>query len=172
MNLKKIILASLLLAIGFILHYIVPALPLGNMKPDAFLGMMFIAILLCDDYKLTVLIGLTSGFLTALTTTFPGGQIPNIVDKLITAHIIYFILTLTKGKFNSQAKMVVISIVGTIISGSVFLSTALVLFGLPAPFSALFIGVVLPAVVANTVLVAVFYNAILISLSHTSFKFN
>jgi hypothetical protein len=171
MNLRKSILASLLLAVGLILHYIVPGLPLGSMKPDTFLAMMFIAILLCDNYKLTVLIGVASGFLTALTTTFPAGQIPNIVDKIITAHVVYFILILTK-RYNGQVKMILVSAIGTIVSGSVFLLTALALFGLPAPFSALFIGVVLPAVLANTVLVAVFYNAIAASLSRTSFKFN
>jgi hypothetical protein len=171
MNLKKTILASLLLAIGLILHYIIPG-TLGSMKPDTFLSMMFIAILLCDNYKLTVLIGLTSGFLTALTTTFPGGQVPNIIDKLITAHAVYFILLSIKNRFSNSVKIVVLSAIGTIISGSVFLSSASVLYGLPAPFSLLFIGVVLPAVIANTILAAVAYNAISASLKGISFKFN
>lgn len=171
MNLKKTILASLLLAMGLILHYIIPG-TLGSMKPDTFLAMMFIAILLCDNYKLTVLIGLTSGFLTALTTTFPGGQVPNIIDKLITAHAVYFIFLSIKNRFSNSVKIVVLSAIGTIISGSVFLSSASVLYGLPAPFSLLFIGVVLPAVIANTILAAVAYNAISASLKGISFKFN
>lgn len=171
MNLKKTVLASLLLAIGLILHYVIPG-TLGMMKPDTFLAMMFIAILLCDNYKLTVMIGLASGFLTALTTTFPGGQIPNIIDKFITSHAVYFILLLMKNRFNNQAKIIILSVVGTIISGSIFLSTALALVGLPAPFSVLFIGVVLPAVAANTFLVTIAYNAITASLKRTSFKFN
>jgi hypothetical protein len=172
MNLKKIILASLLLAVGLILHYVVPGLPLGNMKPDPFLSMMFIAILLCDDYKMTLVIGLASGFLTAMTTTFPGGQIPNIVDKLMTSHIVFLMLQLAKNRIHNQLKMLTVSILGTIISGSVFLGTALILFGLPAPFMALFIGVVLPATAANTVVVLLLCNAISAAMSRAAFKFN
>lgn len=172
MNLKKMILASLLLAIGVVLHYTVPGLPLGNMKPDPLLAMMFVAILLCDDYKMTLMIGIASGFLTALTTTFPGGQIPNIIDKLITSHVVYLLLILIKDRLNLQFKMVLVSILGTLLSGSVFLGSALVLFGLPAPFNILFISVVLPATVTNTILVILVCNAVAAALKRTSFRFN
>lgn len=172
MNLKKLILASLLLAIGVVLHYAVPGLPLGSMKPDALLAMMFVAILLCDDYKLTLMIGIASGFLTAMTTTFPGGQLPNIIDKIITSHVIYFLLKATKGRVNLQIRMSLTAILGTLLSGYIFLGSALLLFGLPAPFNALFVSVVIPATVANTVLVLLMCNAVGSALRRTTFKFN
>ena len=172
MNLRKLIIVSLFMAIGFILHQIIPGLPLGNMKPDPFLAMMFIAILLCDDYKMTVLIGLASGILTAMTTTFPGGQIPNVVDKLITSQLVFLIIRLLKNRVKDNIKMIIVSVIGTLVSGTVFLASALVLAGLPAPFGVLMIGVVLPAVVSNTILVLVISNVVNAALKRSSYRLN
>lgn len=160
MNLRKIILSSLLLAIGMVLHQIAPPLLFG-MKPDILLSMMFIAIVLVDDYKVTLLVGLAAGVLTAATTTFPMGQIPNIIDKLITCNVVYFILKATKKILNHQIQMFVVSLVGTLISGTVFLGSALILVGLPggASFTALFLAVVLPATLVNTIACIFLYNA-------------
>lgn len=108
MNLRKLILSSLLLAIGMVLHQIVPPFLFG-MKPDFLLSTMFIAIALSDDYKLTLLIGLSAGILTAATTTFPGGQMPNIIDKLITCNLVYLLLKAIKDRFNNQIKISIIS---------------------------------------------------------------
>jgi hypothetical protein len=107
---------------------------------------------------MTLVIGLTSGILTAMTTTFPGGQIPNVIDKVITAQIVFIMVRLFKNRFKDNIKMIIISIVGTFISGTVFLASALVLFGLPAPFGVLMLGVVLPAAVSNTIMVVVVLN--------------
>jgi hypothetical protein len=156
MNLRKLILVSLFLAIGFLLHQIIPGLPFGNMKPDPFLAMMFISILLCDDYKMTLVIGLASGILTAMTTTFPGGQIPNVIDKVITSQIVFLMVRLFKNRLKDNIKMSIISIVGTFISGTVFLASAFALFGLPAPFGVLILGVVIPAAVSNTIMVSLY----------------
>src|SRR5690554_7677070 len=111
MNLKKFVLSSLLLVIGLILHQIAPPLLMG-MKPDFLLTMMFIAIMLSDDYKMATVIGLASGLLTAATTTFPGGEIANVADKLITCQIA-FVLHKTLGKnMNGTAKMLIITVIG------------------------------------------------------------
>ncbi|MDP4090082.1 MAG: tryptophan transporter [Bacillota bacterium] len=172
MNTRKLTLSAILMAIGVILHYIVPGIGDG-MKPDAFLSMMFIAILICDDYKSTLAIGFTAGILTALTTTFPGGQIPNIIDKLITCQIVFAIATITK-KLYQQVRIFIISIIGTLVSGTVFLLSAQLIVGLPKglPFSFFFETVVLPTVVLNTVLVVLVYNIVNTSLKRTSLKFN
>lgn len=160
MNLRKIILSSLLLAIGMVLHQIAPPLLFG-MKPDILLSMMFIAIVLVDDYKVTLLVGLAAGVLTAATTTFPMGQIPNVIDKLITCYVVYLILKATKKILNHQIQMFVVSLVGTLISGTVFLGSALILVGLPggASFTPLFLAVVLPATLVNTIACIFLYNA-------------
>jgi hypothetical protein len=168
MNLKKVILSSLLLAIGLVLHQLVPPILFG-MKPDFLLSMMFIAIALSDDYKLTLLIGLAAGVLTAATTGFPGGQIPNIIDKLITCNVVYLLFRLGKDKINHQAKMFIISLIGTVISGTVFLGSALVLVGLPGPFLALMLGVVLPATVFNIFASMILYNASYLAMKRISY---
>ncbi|SKA79308.1 Tryptophan transporter TrpP [Clostridium sp. USBA 49] len=163
MNLRKLTISSLLLAIGLILHQIVPPILFG-MKPDFLLSMMFIAIALCDDYKTTLVIGLAAGILTALTTGFPMGQIPNIIDKIVTSNLIYFLFKFLDKKVNHQVEMAIISIVGTLISGTVFLGSALILFGLPGPFFSLMLGVVLPATIFNLVAVSILYNSAQVAL--------
>lgn len=170
MNLRKLILVSLFLAIGFLLHQIIPGLPLGNMKPDPFLAMMFISLLLCDDYKMTIVIGLASGILTAMTTTFPGGQIPNIIDKVVTSQIVFLMIRLFKNRLKDNVMMIVVSVIGTLISGTVFLASAFVLFGLPASFGVLMIGVVLPAVVSNTIMVVIVLNIVNTALRRSSIR--
>lgn len=154
MNTKKMVTAALFLAMGYILHLIIPGLPLGSMKPDPFLAMMFLAIFFVDDFKGTIAIGAAAGLLTAMTTTFPMGQIPNIIDKMVTAPAVYLLYSMLKNA-NPSLRTIVIASIGTLISGTVFLGSAQVFFQLPAPFAALFIGVVLPAAVSNTVMVTV-----------------
>lgn len=158
MNLRKIILSSLLLSIGLVLHQIVPPILFG-MKPDFLLSMMFIAIVLCDDYKLTLIVGLAAGILTAATTTFPGGQLPNIIDKFITSNLVYLLFRILKNKINSQLKISIVSFIGTLVSGSIFLGSAYILIGLPGPFLALILGVVIPATLFNMAASIILYNA-------------
>lgn len=169
MNTRKLTLSAILLAIGFVLHYIIPG-TLGAMKPDASLAMMFVAILICDDYKSTVAIGIASGILAGLTSSFPGGQVPNLIDKIITSHVVFLLIAVLKTfKLNANVKIAVISIIGTLVSGTAFLTSALLIVGLPAPFISLFLVIVLPAVVANTVLATVVFGVAEKTLKLTSF---
>ncbi|MCB2306288.1 tryptophan transporter [Clostridium estertheticum] len=146
MKTNKIIITSLLLAIGLILHQITPGIFLG-MKPDLLLVFMILSITITKDFKIALITGIVAGVLCALTTTFPGGQLPSIIDKTITSIIVYFIYKSLKS--NSSLKLSSIYFLGTIVSGSIFLSSALFLFGLPAPFLALFVSIVLPTSVFN-----------------------
>ena len=92
MNTKKMVINALLLAIGAILHQITPALGLP-MQPDFALAMLFIIMLINNnDYKTSLISAIITGVFTALTTKFPGGQLPNIIDKLITVNLMYIIL--------------------------------------------------------------------------------
>lgn len=168
MNLRKLILSSLLLAIGMVLHQIVPPFLFG-MKPDFLLSTMFIAIALSDDYKLALLIGLAAGILTAATTTFPGGQVPNIIDKLITSNLVYFMLKAIKDKLNNQIKISIISVLGTLISGTAFLGSAFVIAGLPGPFFALMLAVVVPATLFNLGACVILYNTANLAMKRVSF---
>ena len=55
-------------------------------------------------------------------------------------------------------KASILGFLGTLVSGIVFLGSALIIVGLPAPFTALFTVVVLPTALANTVLTAVLFK--------------
>ncbi len=158
------ILTSLFLALGLVLHQAMPPILFG-MKPDIMICMMFIAILLNkDDYKMTLLIGVIGGLFAAMTSTFPGGQLPNMIDKLVTANCIFLLYRVLDRKAADQVKIVIAAVIGTLISGTVFLGSAALLVGLPGPFMALMLAVVLPATAMNAVGCSVLYNATVISL--------
>lgn len=162
MKIKSITLTSLLLAMGFILHSIVPGF--FGMKFDIFLSFLFLAIVICPTIENAVLAGISGGIITALTTTFPAGQIPNVIDKIITALFVLMLVKLFQNIKNNSMKMAMIGFFGTLVSGSVFLTSALFLAGLPAPLSVLFVSVVLPAAVTNTAVTVIVYNAFSIAL--------
>ncbi|AKN32119.1 tryptophan transporter [Clostridium carboxidivorans P7] len=163
MNLKRLITNSLLLAIGAVLHQITPPLVLG-MKPDFSLAMLFIIMILNEDYKSCISAGLIAGILAAATTGFPGGQIPNVIDKLITTNLMFLFLKPIRKALNNQIKIIITTAIGTLISGTAFLSLASIMVGLPTSFRVLFLSVVLPAVVINTVAGSVLFNAINVAL--------
>lgn len=158
-SLRDSIEVTFLLIMGFILHLVIPGYALG-MKPDMLLAMLFISILLKKNFKLAILGGLLSGIISAMTTTFPMGQLPNMTEKIITS-LIFFALVKLIGKLDKNVIFIaLITMVGTFISGVVFLGSALALVGIPAPFSVLLITVVLPATILNAVTVAIMYPLI------------
>ena len=169
MNTKKMIINAILLAIGALLHQITPALGLP-MQPDFALAMLIIIVLMNEDYKTALIAGIITGIFTALTTKFPGGQLPNVVDKLVTVNIVYFILLPLRDKVKPNIKMAIVLLLGTLISGVTFLGSAAVMVGLPASFNALFVAVVLPATVINVIAGTILYNTINLALRRGSIK--
>lgn len=159
MKLKGMILTSLLIAIGLVAHYVVPPI-VGGMKPDFLLAMLFVALYIDNSPKNTLVAGILAGIFAALTTSFPGGQIANIVDKLVAA---FAVMTMIKvfSNFSSNITVLITAFVGTVISGVVFLQTALFIVGsLPAAFSILFTTVVIPAALVNTVATFICYKVV------------
>ncbi|MCM2533746.1 tryptophan transporter [Neobacillus pocheonensis] len=166
MNTKNLVALSLLVGIGAVLHAVIPPVFLG-MKPDMMLAMMFLGIILFPEIKNVLLVAIVTGVISALTTGFPGGQIPNIIEKPITA-LLFFALFLVLGKLrNSIISVAILTAVGTIISGTAFLTSALILVGLPGPFVGLFAAVVLPAAAVNTVAMIVLYPVALSVVKRT-----
>jgi hypothetical protein len=156
MNTKNLVALSLLVGMGAVLHAVVPGFFLG-MKPDMMLVMMFLGIILFPDKKSVFLVGAVTGLISGLTTTFPGGLVPNIIDKPVTAFVFFGILLALK-KFNFSIYTAAgLTAIGTIVSGIVFLGSAYFIVGLPGPFTALFAAVVLPAAAFNTVFMAILY---------------
>ncbi|MDF2891357.1 MAG: trpP, partial [Clostridia bacterium] len=67
MNLRKNILTALLIAMGYILHQVVPG-TIGSMKLDIMLSFIFVALFINRDFKSVILTALLGGAITALTT--------------------------------------------------------------------------------------------------------
>lgn len=140
MKTKSLVSLALLVGIGTVLHTVIPGFVFG-MKPD----MMF------REKKYVLLLGVLTGIISGLTTSFPGGFFPNIIDKCITSFAFYGLL-LASGKLAKKLPaLIVFTAVGTLISGIIFLGSAFFIAGLPGPFAILFGTVVLPATALNAV---------------------
>ena len=149
---KQLVTNSLLLAVGFLLHYVTPAI--GSMQIDfSLITLVLIINLNKNSFGTCIASGLATGIFSGLTTKFPFGLVPNIVDKITTAIAVYLLIKLLdKTALHSKIKAIVVNAVGTMISGVVFLVSALLLTGLPAPFFILFTTIVIPAIIINTVI--------------------
>lgn len=156
MNTKNLVALSLLVGMGAVLHTVIPPIFMG-MKPDMMLTMMFLGIILFPEKKSVLLLAVVTGIIAGLTSTFPGGLLPNIIDKPVTASI-FFLLYLAFKKYQGNIITVgALTALGTLISGLAFLTSAFFIVGLPGPFTALFAAVVLPAAVVNTVTMVILY---------------
>lgn len=153
MKTKNLVRASILLALGTVLHLVIPGI-VNGMKPDFLLVTMFIAILINKDFKSTAIISITAGFLAASTTNFPGGQIPSIIDKCVSG---FTFLLLNNYVFdnlkNENVSISINTVINTIISGVIFLGSAVILTGieLPGGILPLVLTVVLPTSIFNGV---------------------
>jgi hypothetical protein len=165
MNTKTLVSMALLVGIGTVLHTIVPGI-IYNMKPDMMLTMMFLGIVLFPEKKNVLLLGALTGIISGLTSSFPGGLVPNIIDKLITSFVFFGLFLFISKKTFSLFKLILLTIIGTIVSGSVFLTSALLIVGLPAPFLVMF-GTVAIAAVFNAVTMSIFYPIVQTILKRT-----
>ncbi|TFJ93529.1 tryptophan transporter [Lentibacillus salicampi] len=157
MNTRVLVFLSLLLGIGAVLHFIIPPFIYG-MKPDMLLSMMFLGIMLFPKAKYVLLLSVGAGIISALTTQTPGGQIANVIDKPITGILFFGLLLLVKDRINVKINVPVLTAVGTMISGSIFLTVALYIVGLmDGAFPILFGTIVLPAAVLNTAFMMLVY---------------
>ncbi|MEF9952471.1 MAG: tryptophan transporter, partial [Clostridium sp.] len=156
----------------------------GGITFDVQLSMLFIVILINNSLKGAVAAGVVSGIITALTTKFPGGQIPNVLDKVITAIIIYGVIVILTKTFNAikestESKsgkiynfinnsaniyvlMGITATIGTLISGTIFLFSALYIVGLPSGMSVGigYLTVVIPATIGNAIATPLLYKLV------------
>ena len=153
MKTKQLVTNSLLLAVGFLLHYVTPAIGLPMQIDISLITLVLIINLNKNSFNTCVASGVATGIFSGITTKFPLGFIPNIIDKITTAIVVYLLIKLLdKTTLSIKIKTIVVNAVGTLISGVVFLVSALLLTGLPAPFFILFTTIVIPAIVVNTVI--------------------
>ena len=151
-NTKQLVTNSLLLAVGFLLHYVTPVIGLPMQIDFSLITLILVITLNKNNFGTCLASGIATGIFSGLTTKFPLGLVPNIIDKIVTTIAVYFLVKLLdKTTLHSKIKAIIVNAVGTVISGTVFLASALLLTGLPAPFSVLFTTVVIPAIVVNTI---------------------
>src|SRR3712207_1864419 len=171
-NVKKMILNAILLGIGLILHQVLPALA-GGITPDITLVMLFcIMVLNRDEYKTCLIAGIITAIFSALTTKFPMGQVPNFVDKVVTMNIMFLVmkslyLSPIANRLGKKADSVIVfimTLIGTLVSGVVFLVVAYLMAGLPGGFGILYVTVVLPTVVFNLVSCVILFNVVTLAL--------
>lgn len=168
MKLRENLITTLLLTIGLLLHYIVPGIFAG-MKFDFLLIFMFIAVLINPSGKNIILASLLGGLMSSMTTSFPAGQIPNIIDKLVTGLSLFILLGLLKERLNTFS-IGLIGLLGTLISGSVFLSSAYVLLEADINVLNLIKIVVLPTALINSFGTVFLYNLVCKSLKIAKLK--
>lgn len=150
MKTKNLSIAAVLLSLGLVLHLVIPGI-FGGMKPDFLLATMFLAIALENSYKNCIVIAVVAGILTAVTTVFPAGQIPSVIDKLVSATTFYVTYYYIFRKLNLNLRMMLSIILNTVISGIVFLGSAILLtqFTVPGGMTVLLFTVVLPTAFFN-----------------------
>ncbi len=157
MKVRVLILLALLVGIGAVLHAIIPPIFFG-VKPDMLLSMMFLGIFLFPKPKYVLILSLATGVMSALTTGAPGGQIANMIDKPLTAFIVLAIFLVLKDRMNLNITAPLLAGVGTIISGSIFITVISIIAGIPeGGLIPLFLMVVLPATAVNALIMLVVY---------------
>ena len=124
------------------------------MQCDFSLAILFSLLILVTkkDYKLSLAVGMCFGIASALTTKMPMGNIANLVDKFVTTNLIFLFIPFVSNKIKDDTLFLIISFIGTFISGSVFILTAIA-FGAFAidmyiPVLATVVG---PAMIVNTI---------------------
>ena len=169
MKLRENIFTTLLLAIGLIIHHITPGI-LGGMKFDFLLIFMTVAIILNPKFKNTLLTGMLAGILSAMTTSFPGGQIPNLIDKMLASITIFLLIHLFMRLKDNKIIIALIGALATFVSGTVFLASASIIVGLPLPMMAMMTSIVIPTAAVNTVGTVFIYNTVKIALRRRGIK--
>ena len=135
MKTKQLVTNSLLLAVGFLLHYVTPAIGLPMQIDFSLITMILVINLNKNSFSTCIAGGIATGIFSGITSKFPMGMIPNIIDKLVTTIAVYLLIKLLdKTTLSIKIKTIVVNAIGTLVSGVVFLSSALLLTGLPAPF--------------------------------------
>ena len=125
---KQLVTNSLLLAVGFLLHYVTPAIGLPMQIDFSLITLILVINLSKNHFSTCIASGVVTGIFSGLTTKFPMGLVPNIIDKIVTAIAIYLLIRLLdKTTLSSKIKAVITNAVGTLVSGIVFLVSALLL---------------------------------------------
>ena len=139
MDTKRMVTNAIWIAIGAILHQITPGI---DMQPDLSLAMLFIIMVYNRDYKTSLICGIAVGIFAAITSKTPNGQLPNIIDKFITCNVMFLVLSVLRDRVSKTVQILTVLPLGTLLSGTTFLTVLMVLNGFPMEtFKTLFVTV-------------------------------
>src|SRR5690625_8004184 len=101
------------------------------------------------------------------------GEIINFIEKPITAFIFLSLYLLVRNVSNKLVTATCLTAIGTLISGSIFLSLALYMMHIDigVGFIAMFTANVLPAIILNTIVVGIIYPVTLGVFKRMNFFF-
>ncbi|MDS0524170.1 tryptophan transporter [Clostridium sp. SHJSY1] len=171
MNTKKMIINAILIAIGVLLHIAAPNIGLPA-QPDFAVAMLFIIMLLNKDYKTTIITGIIIGIFTAMTTKTPGGQLPNVIDKLVTCNAMYLVLLPLREKLNKNIQVIIALLLGTMISGLTFLVSLATIYGISGSIMVPIIAIVIPTALVNVVVGVIIFKVVERAIKQTRFNMN
>lgn len=105
------------------------------------------------DYKTSLICGIAVGIFAAITSKTPNGQLPNIIDKFITCNVMFLVLSVLRDRVSKTVQILTVLPLGTLLSGTTFLTVLMVLNGFPMEtFKTLFVTVVLTTAALNVVI--------------------
>lgn len=160
MKTKTITQASILLAIGTILH-LIPGF-VNMVKPDFMLVCVFTIILINKDIKTALAVGVAGGILAGITTSAPGGFIPNFIDKVVSSFFVYLgSKCILENKIAMIISKSLLYFLGTLISGFIFLFLMDFAGALPdgVGLLAMFLTLVIPTALVN-IIVGLFFDKV------------
>lgn len=144
MKTRELVVSCILLSLGFVSHAMIPGF-VGGIRPDFLLAMMILAISMTTTLKMAFVCGVIAGIMAALSTSFPGGEVLSLVDKLASAFAVYFL-------FKLFDNVTIITFVGTLVSGFIFVFGAMLLNGLDVTMFKLLYIVVIPTAILNALM--------------------
>lgn len=162
---RKISHLSILLALGLVLNMSMQIFSIQGMKVDFVVVMLCISILNADTVQEAFMAGIAYGILTALTSTFAFGQVANLIDKVIVSLVMFQIKNIFKITLEDKGKLIVYAALATIMSGSIFLLIALSFSNMIETFPLLFLTVVIPSAIGNS-LVVLYFSKVFLKLKN------
>ena len=91
---KQLVINALLLAVGFILHAVTPTLGLPMQIDFSLITLILVINLNRNSFGTCLASGIATGIFSGLTSKFPMGLVPNIIDKIVTTIAVYFLVRL------------------------------------------------------------------------------
>ena len=111
---KQLVTNALLLAVGFLLHYVTPAIGLPMQIDFSLITMILVINLNKNSFSTCLVSGVATGIFAGITSKFPFGLVPNIVDKITTAIFVYLLIKLLdKTALSIKIKAIVVNAVAT-----------------------------------------------------------